>query len=183
VIPFAIWDWLARLKMSLDGLCNIKARSVFAFFECNCGGRTGDAASPRGGDTVCNITSKTEKLILVKFVLRNDQKTQVYEEKLNLIRDPIFRYRFIFGPSTVRQRSVRGPFAVRSRSVNGTSGFFEQFWSHVACYSLRDLGSVRRSSRATLSHFGLISWRWRFVSAAPTHEIRRVTKECCPPTR
>jgi hypothetical protein len=73
---------------------------------------------------------------LVKFDGKNDQKTQVYEEKLNLIRDPIVRYRFIFGPFAVRQRfvfgpfavrfrSVRGPFAVRQRSVNGTSGFFE----------------------------------------------------------
>jgi hypothetical protein len=152
-----------------------------------------------------SVTSH-QRLDSVKFDEKIDQKNQQYKQKQYLIRDPMYRYRFIFGsfmvrsrsvrgPSTVRQRSVRGPSTVRSRSVYGTSGFFEIF---SGAYSLRDLdvagdslcdlglagdslcdlGSVRRSSRATLSHFGLISWRWRFVSAAPTHEIRRVTKEC-----
>jgi hypothetical protein len=84
---------------------------------------------------------------LVEFVLKNDKKNQQYKEKQYLIRDPIFRYRFIFGPFAVRQRfvfgpfavrfrSVRGPFADRQRSVNGTSGFFEIF---SGAYSLRDL--------------------------------------------
>jgi hypothetical protein len=86
---------------------------------------------------MARVTSH-QRLDSVKNDEEMEQKTQQYKEKQYLIRDPIVRYRFIFGsfmvrsrsvrgPSTVRQRSVRGPSTVRSRSVYGTSGFFEMF--------------------------------------------------------
>jgi hypothetical protein len=76
---------LARLKISLDGICNCKkiqcnckSPTVTALIECNCGGRTGDAASPRGGDTVCNITSKTWSNLYQKMIkkINNTRKNK-----------------------------------------------------------------------------------------------------------
>jgi hypothetical protein len=58
--------------------------------------------------------------MLVKFVLKNDKKSQVYKQKQYLIRDPIVRYRSVNGPFAVRQRSVNGPFT-------GLVGFLKCF--------------------------------------------------------
>jgi hypothetical protein len=67
---------LARLKISLDGLCNIKSPNVTSFCACNCGGEGGDAASRRGGDTVCNITSKTWSNLYQKMIKKINNRSK-----------------------------------------------------------------------------------------------------------
>jgi hypothetical protein len=49
--------WTVSAKEVRVTTCNIKVQSVTAFCDCNCGGRTGDAASRRGEEIDCNITS------------------------------------------------------------------------------------------------------------------------------
>jgi hypothetical protein len=57
---------------------NCKKRLVTAFLIVVHRGEGGDAASPRGGDTVCNITSKTKKMNR-RFIDQN--RPQNHDEK------------------------------------------------------------------------------------------------------
>jgi hypothetical protein len=63
------------------------------------------------------------------------------------------RSQLVRGPLSVRSQLVRGPLSVRSQLVRGPLSGLLGFWR---AYSLRDLGSVRRFSWPTLTHFGMI---------------------------
>jgi hypothetical protein len=81
------WTMTAGLRSSLqETACNCKTVSVFAFFELGTSWWGGDAASRRGGEIKCNITSKTQGCAQ-RWSLLGSLQLQKFE-KIRLLKIP-----------------------------------------------------------------------------------------------